>query len=128
MRSALLPEVAMTKKRKLVLLAVAAVGLAAASLLYLLTLPEAPFWSGYDRIHPGMTAEEVCAILGEPAVTVRRNDPAATVVALQYRTDEDDDVPSVVIIFNKGHVTSKLHQERNCAVNGLVGARKWLGF
>jgi hypothetical protein len=56
----------MTKKRKLVVFAVAASGLVAGPLLYLQTLPQTPLQAKYARVRLGMTVEEVDAIMGEP--------------------------------------------------------------
>jgi hypothetical protein len=56
----------MTKKRKLVVLGVAAVGLVAGPLLSLQSLPKTPFQAKYARVRRGMTVEEVHAIMGEP--------------------------------------------------------------
>jgi hypothetical protein len=56
----------MTKKRKLVVLAVAGVGLLAGPLLYLFALSQTPFQAKYAQVRQGMTVGEVHAILGEP--------------------------------------------------------------
>jgi hypothetical protein len=119
----------MTKKRKLVVLAVAAVGLVVGSLLYLHSLPKTPFRAGYARVRQGMTANEVHAVMYEagpffPTVY----DPGQwgpTCVELYFNDDGDE---AFTVRIAQGRVTGKMFRQNSWVANKLEEVQERLGF
>jgi hypothetical protein len=125
---ALLPESVMTKKWKLIMLAVAAVGLVAGPLLYLFSLPKTQLRANYNRVHRGMTVEEVHEIMGQPGITGFSNGLAQ---GEAYSVEVDPESYSfevATVWFVNGRVTGKSYRQNNRVANGLEEIRERLGF
>ena len=116
----------MTKKRILVVLAVAAVGLAAGPLLYLQSLPRTPFQAKYALVRRGMTVEEVQAIMGEPCGTFPSPGPNGTRLFLAEL--DDGSFEEAAVFFNDARVTRKRYGSKSWVVNAVETARERLGF
>jgi hypothetical protein len=124
-----LSEVAVTKKRKLAVLAVAAVGLAVGPLLYLQHLPKTPLRAGYDRVRQGMTTEEVHAAMAEfgpfdPYLSVV--DGEADRVEVYFNNDHTEAL--AVFRITQGRVAEKSFHQRSWTANQLEDVREWLGL
>jgi hypothetical protein len=117
----------MTRKRKLVVLAVAAVGLVVGPLLSLQHLPRTPLRTGYDRVRQGMTTEEVHAAMAEfgpfdPYLSVVDEGPDRVEVYLK------NDQAMAVFHITGGRVTEKSFHQRSWVANKLDDVRERLGF
>jgi hypothetical protein len=118
----------MTKKRLLVVLAFAAVGLAVWSLFFLCSSPKTPLRVGYDRVRQGMTAEEVHTAMKGAS----RLDLCFIPHDMEYYEAEADAREGsdelVVVFFANGRVAGKCFRQTSWMANWLEETRERLGF
>jgi hypothetical protein len=126
----------MTKKRKLVVLAVGAVGLVAGSLLYLKSLPQTPLRAGYERIRVGMTAKEVHAVMEEAGPfypNIWGASPRNPDWLEFYISANEEDVADVrevadVRIVGERVASKHFRYQKSKTANKLEEVREWLGL
>jgi hypothetical protein len=116
----------MTKKRILVVLAVAAVGLAVWSLFFLYSSPKTPLRAGYDRVRQGMTPEEVHAAMeGASRINLCYIPPDME----QYEADASGSSEGLVVVwFGDGRVAGKNYRHGTWTADRLEEVRRRLGF
>jgi hypothetical protein len=115
----------MTKKRKLAVLAVAAVGLVVGLVLYLQSLPRTPFQARYVQVRRGMTAEEVHSLIGNPGVTISKDGSPAEE---QYDEPADSCLEFATINYAGGKVVWKSFRQQDWEPGWLEAVRRKMGF